>query len=139
MRYLLDTCAISELARPRPNQGVVMWAQGTSEHLMAMSVLTIGELAKGIAKLPSSPRRVQLQQWVTNDLVVRFEGRLLPISLEVSTKWGDLLGEAAMRGVTLPVIDGLIAATASVYDLTVVTRNIRDMERCGARVLDPWD
>lgn len=139
MKYLLDTCVISELVKKEPNPAVIRWLEGCDESMIYMSVLTIGELMKGIAKLADGDRRERLQSWVTNDLAVRFEPRLLEIDTEVAWAWGMMLGEAERRGEKLPVIDSLIAATANVHNLIVVTRNVQDMVRCQAKVFNPWE
>jgi predicted nucleic acid-binding protein len=103
-----------------------------------LGVLTIGELQNGISKLPDGPKKSELQGWVSNDLVARFEGRLLSIDAEAAAVWGRLLGTAERQGKKLPVMDSLIAATAITHNLTVVTRNNRDLERCQAKVFNPW-
>lgn len=139
MKYLLDTCLISELVKKRPNSGVIRWLEKVDEGRLYLSSLTIGELQRGISKLPDNPRKEQLQAWVSNDLASRFEGRILDIDVEVAKAWGILQGTGEQKGVLLPVIDSLIAATAMVHKLTVVTRNTKDMERCHVKVLNPWD
>jgi toxin FitB len=139
MKYLLDTCVISELVKKEPHPAVIRWLNGCDENRIYMSVLTIGELMKGIAKLADGDRRERLQSWVTNDLAVRFEQRLVEIDTEVAWAWGMMLGDAERRGEKLPVIDSLIAATANVHSLIVVTRNVQDMERCQAKVFNPWE
>ena len=138
MSWLLDTCVISELPRPTPNAAVIEWIEGRPEEDLFLSVLTLGELEKGIAKLPPSSRRADLENWVHEDLTRRFDGRLLPIGNEVAARWGSMAGIAEAQGNPLPVIDCLIAATGLHHDLIVVTRNIDDLERCGARCVNPW-
>lgn len=138
MKFLLDTCLISELIKREPNPRVLPWLESQDETTLYLSVLTIGELQKGISKLPDSHKKLELQAWVSKDLVARFEGRLLPIDGEVATGWGRLLGVAEKQGKKLPVMDSLIAATAITHNLTVVTRNTRDLERCHAKVFNPW-
>lgn len=139
MKYLLDTCVISELVKKEPHPGVIRWLDGCDESRMYLSVLTIGEITKGIAKLADGDRRERLQSWVTNELAVRFEQRLLEIDTEVAWAWGIMLGEAERLGEKLPVIDSLIAATANVHNLIVVTRNVQDIVRCQAKVFNPWE
>jgi predicted nucleic acid-binding protein len=136
--WLLDTCVISELVRPRPKASVVRWMEERTEDELFLSVITIGELEKGIAKLPESTRRTALEQWVRRDLADRFRDRLLMIDAVVSARWGALAGASEARGQPLPVIDSLIAATSLQHDLTVVTRNSDDFERCGVRSVNPW-
>lgn len=138
MSFLLDTSVISELVKPAPDNNVLEWLKRTDEALLYLSVLTIGEIEKGIAKLPASSRREKLETWVRRDLADRFRERLLAIDGTVAATWGRLAGEAEVRGEPLPVIDGLIAATCLAHDLTVATRNIDDFERCGARCFNPW-
>lgn len=138
MKYLLDTCLVSELVKPAPNAGLLAWlAQQPEEHLF-LSVVTIGEIQAGISKLPDSARKAMLTSWVTNDLLKRFAGRILAVDTEVAQTWGIKRGEAAARGTPLPLADAQIAATAIVGGLTVVTRNAADLERCGAMTLNPW-
>ena len=138
MSWLLDTCVISELVKPRPTAAVVAWIEACEEETLYLSVITIGELEKGIARIPLSAKRAKLQSWVRRDLAERFRGRLLAIDQPVATRWGALAGESEVRGKPLPVVDGLIAATSLEHDLTVVTRNTDDFKRCGARCLSPW-
>ena len=138
MSWLLDTCVISELVRPRPKASVVRWVGECDEGELFLSVITIGELEKGIAKLSQSPKRATLEQWVRRELADRFRGRLLAIDSAVAARWGAKAGESEARGQPLPVVDGLIAATSMQHDLTVVTRNTDDLERCGARCFNPW-
>ena len=103
-----------------------------------LSVLTIGELEKGIAKLPVSSRRTGLETWVKSDLADQFRERLLAIDGAVATTWDKLAGAAEARGERLPVIDGLIAATGIANDLIIAARNIGDFERYGDSCLDSW-
>lgn len=138
MSYLIETTVVSELVKTRPHPKVTAWVSRTQEHLLYLSVLTLGELRKGIVKLQDRRRREKLERWLAEDLLPRFEERVLPVSTEVASKWGEIAGEAERRGASLPVIDALIGATALAHALTVVTRNTRDIERTGAKVLDPW-
>lgn len=139
MSFLLDTSVVSELVKPSPHGPVLKWIGDQDEASLHLSVVTIGELEKGIARLPASTRRTRLQSWVRRDLVERFGGRLLPIDIRTAARWGAITGESEKRGKPLPVIDTLIAATAIVHGLTVVTRNVEDFERCGAVCINPWD
>lgn len=139
MSYLLDTCMVSELVRKQPNPAVISWLERQKERDLFLSVLTFGELQKGIARLPESPKRKHLQEWIERDVKMRFAGRILSIDYEVATQAGRLQGTSQVEGFTLPVIDSLIAATAIHNGLVVVTRNETDMNRCGAEVLNPWE
>lgn len=138
MKYLLDTCLVSELVKKEPNPAVVSWLDEQDEQKLFLSVLNLGELQKGISKLPDGTKKEELQAWVALDLVERFTGRILEIDLETALCWGRLQGEAEQAGEKLPVMDSLIAATAAAHGLVVVTRNVRDIERCGVRVCNPW-
>ena len=138
MKYLLDTCVISELTKKRPSTHLVQWLKQQDEFSLYLSVITIGELQKGIGKLPDSRKRRQLQEWVTHDLTRRFTGRILNIDQEVAQKWGDLSASAEKTGRPVPVLDGLLVATAQAHGLTFVTRNTTHVEVTGVPLLDPW-
>jgi predicted nucleic acid-binding protein len=138
VKFLLDTCLVSELVKKEPNHKVVAWLDKCDEQNLFLSVLTIGELQKGISKLTDGIKKEKLQAWIEYDLADRFEGRILELDLATALTWGKLHGEAEQRGEKLPVMASLIAATATAHGLFVVTRNIRDIERCQAKVFDPW-
>jgi toxin FitB len=135
--FLLDTNVVSELVRPRPHPGVVRWIATTNESLLHLSVLTLGEIRKGIASRPDVGRRAKLESWL-HDLVLRFSSRILPIDLAIADRWGRLSGHSKTEGVTLPVIDGLLAATALHNNLVLVTRNVTDIGITGVETFDPW-
>jgi toxin FitB len=136
--FLLDTNVISELVKARPEPRVTKWIEATDEALLYLSVLTLGEIRKGIAALPHSARRASLEAWLDHDLALRFSDRILPIDQQVADRWGRMAGSAASRKSPLPVIDGLFAATAEQHDLIFVTRNTRDIAATGIRAFDPW-
>lgn len=138
MRYLLDTCVISELAKPRPNKKVAAWLDSCDEDAVFLSVLTIGEIQKGIAKLAKGKRRSNIQHWLDTELRSRFAERILPIDQEVALTWGLIQGEAERQGSPIPTIDGLLGATAIAHNLTIITRNEQDIRPTGARTLNPW-
>lgn len=137
--FLLDTNIISELIKPRPEPKVAAWIEAADESLLYLSVLTLGEIRKGIAALPRTSRRGQLEAWLETDLRARFSGRILPVDEVVADRWGLLTGEASRNRIRLPVIDGLLAATALSHNLTLVTRNATDMAATGVPVFDPWE
>jgi len=139
VKYLLDTCLISELVKKVPHPAVVNWLDSQDEQGLFLSVLTIGELQKGIGKFPDSARKDELQAWVEHDLALRFTGRIIDVDMEAMLIWGRLQGESERKGETLHVMDSLIAATAKAHGLVVVTRNVRDIERCQVRVCNPWE
>lgn len=139
MTYLLDTCVISELVRSQPHPSVMAWIEACGEETLFLSVITLGEIQKGISKLADSPRKESLRAWLAHGLTRRFAERILPVDVTIAGTWGTLQGEGKQRGETLPVIDCFIAATALVHNLIVVTRNVQDLRRCGAAVTNPWE
>lgn len=139
MNFLLDTCVVSELVKIRPEPAVIHWVDSVDEQRLFLSVLTLGELEKGIAKLYNGPRKAVLHEWLQHNLVTRFAGRILDIDKTVAVAWGNIQGEAEQRGNKLPVIDSLLAAIAETHGLTVATRNVIDFERCGTRTFNPWE
>jgi len=139
MSYLIDTCCISELVKKEPNPNVLKWFADLDELSMYLSVITFGELRKGIEKLPDSKKKKELNRWVKEDLNQRFKNRVLNITIEEVNKWGEILAASEKDGRPLPAIDSLIAATALVHDLSVVTRNTQDMEGSGVEVVNPWN
>ena len=136
--FLLDTNVISELVKPQPEANVTSWIEGTDESLLYLSVLTLGEIRRRIAVLPQSRRRATLEAWLDKDLRARFEGKILPIDQEVSDRWGLLTAAARNGGIALPVIDGLLAATALEHNLTLVTRDTGQIPSMGVAVFNPW-
>jgi predicted nucleic acid-binding protein len=136
--FLLDTNVISEVVRPRPDPRVSRWIETTEEELLFVSAMTVGEIRKGITALTNETRKAVLETWFTGDLLVRFEGRILPIDQVVAERWGRLAGTLAKQGFPLSVVDGLLASSAMQHNLTLVTRNTRDVIRTGVTVLDPW-
>ena len=139
MRYLLDTCVISEVTRSKPSLKVTKWIKNKDEKNLYISVLTIGELHKGIEKLDQSRRKQQLHSWVEQDLKERFRTRIIDIDLQIAMVWGKIQGMTARVGRPTPAIDSLIAATGIVHHLTVVTRNTSDMNETGVALFNPWE
>lgn len=136
--YLLDTPACSEPRIPAPSRGLIQFLEGCAPARLYTSVIVIGELLKGSARHPDAIQRSRLRDWVYGDVIPSFGDRILSVSHEVAERWGILCGEAMRRGETLPAMDSLIAATALVHGLTVVTRNEADFRRCGVDVRNPW-
>jgi predicted nucleic acid-binding protein len=138
--FLLDTNVISEIIKLKPEPKVIQWLEATKEELLFLSVLTIGEIRKGIHLHPNAARRAKLEAFLASDVRERFEDRILPIDDAVAERWGVLAAKAkAERNHTLPVIDGLLAATALHHNLTFVTRNAGDAAATGVPVFNPWD
>jgi predicted nucleic acid-binding protein len=136
--FLLDTNVPSELTRPQSDSNVEAWLDAADDEQLFLSVVSLGEMLKGLTILPVSRRRQELQQWIDGTLRPWFDGRVLPVSERIAERWGVLAGECHLRGKGLSVADGLIAATALEHDLTVVTRNVRDFADLGVALFDPW-
>ena len=137
--FLLDTNCISEVIRPKPDPRVVDWMRAVDESLLYLSILTLGEIRAGAAVLPHSKRRAYLENWLELDVRVRFSGRILGIDDVVADRWGWLTAEAERKGRPLAAVDGLLAATALEYNLTVVSRNVGDFESTHVPILNPWE
>jgi predicted nucleic acid-binding protein len=137
MSYLVDTNAISEFKKKVPNQNVLDWFAAQTEESLFLSVITIGEIEKGIAKIIDLGGRAKYATWL-NNLIVRFDQRILPVSIKIARRWGELYGTLQAAGRVLPNWDSLIAATALEYDLTIITRNQADFAQTGVKVLNVW-
>src|ERR1700730_7666880 len=120
MTYLLDTNAISEWVKPRPDPGIVRWLDEVDEDRTYLSVITIGEIRKGLQRLAHGRRRDRLDPWLSHELPWPFGARMLPVDAEVADEWGRLLARAEDAGTSVGGIDGLIAATAKVHQLNAV-------------------
>jgi len=137
MSYLVDTCVLSELTHPRPAATVVAWLKEANPDSLYVSSLTLGEIEKGVERLPAGAKKARLRRWA-EELCTEWRDRIVAVDEVVAIEWGRLLARAEIRGQPLPVVDALIAATAIVRGLSVVTRNESDMARTGAAIFDPW-
>lgn len=138
MRYLLDTCVISELVSKKPETAVINWIDNLDDEHLYLSVITIGEIKKGIEKLPDSDRKDALASWLEEDLLNRFQGRVLAVETAVMLTWGALTAKLEQQGHPMPAIDSLIAAIALHGSLTLVTQNMQDFEAADIPLLNPW-
>lgn len=145
MSYLLDTCILSKLRKisKKPDKKLENWIAKHSDEAYFISVLSLGEIQLGISKLnmkkkEEKNKRLILEDWFQEELLPRFTHRICAVDVEVILTWGKILGECQQRGISIPVVDGLIAATAVVRNLTVVTENIKDFLETGARLFNPW-
>lgn len=136
MSYLIDTNVLSELRRKIPNPKVVQWFSRRPASRLYLSVLTLGEVRKGIELVAEPERRRVLIDWLETELAVFFFGRILPVDAAVADSWGRLVAKA---GRPLPAIDSLLAATALEHDLVLVTRNTKDLENQGVTLINPWN
>lgn len=135
MSYLLDTNIVSETVRRNPNKAVIAWLDQLPGEALYVSVLTLGEIRKGIEALTDTKRREKLRLWLEHELPSWFEGRVLPVDLAVADRWGRLLAE---MGRPVPTIDSLLAATALYHELRLVTRNSGDFDYPGLEVINPF-
>ena len=138
MKYLLDTCVISEFVSRRPNPQVIAWLDQIPESRLFLSVVTLGEIRKGVVRLPASERQDKLAEWLAEELPCRFDSRILPVDAEVMQVWGDLVGSCEAKGHPMPDLDVVIAATAACHHMTLVTRNEADFRHAGISILNPW-
>lgn len=133
--YLLDTNVVSEVIKIKPDQYVVKWIRSIDGHQLFLSVLTLGEIRKGVEKLKDLPKKQKMIQWLEGDLLKQFHGRIISIDAQVADKWGYLQSTRS-----LPVIDSLIAACALVHNYKLVTRNAKDFKDIvGLEVVNPWE
>jgi len=138
MKYLLDTCVLSELVTKQPAPKVVEFVDSLDPDDVYLSVITIGEIVKGIEKLPNSRRKQELHAWLKEDLLSRFQGKIIPIDEDVIVEWGILTARIEVAGKPMPAIDSLIAATAQANKLSLVTRNVDDFSASGVELVNPW-
>jgi len=137
MRYLLDTCVLSEFFKRQPNQNVIDWVESESEPSQWISSLTVAELKKGITRLVPSRRKTELERWFERTMI-RFGSRIHNFDIATAYRWAAMIAALETKGRPMPVIDSLIAATALEHNLTLVTRNESDFAETGVSVLNIW-
>lgn len=137
MGFLLDTCLVSEFFRKRPDENASQWFKVQIPEALYVSVFTIGELRKGLLRLPGSRKRDAVAAWIEN-AKIRYDRRILHFGLNTVEIWAGMRARAEAAGGPLSMIDSLIAASASEHGLTVATRNVKDFERCGVPTFNPW-
>jgi len=138
VNYLLDTNVLSEIRRPAPDRRVLEWLDAVDEDRVYLSVISIAEIARGVALLDEGQRKRDLADWLQHALPARFDARMLVVDAPVALIWGKLLADAKRAGQGLSVMDGWIAAIALAHQLTLVTRNTRDFQNLGIALFDPW-
>ena len=139
MAYLLDTCAISEMITVKPNSNVLSWFESQNEKLLFLSIITIGEIEKGIYQLPASKKRTLLETWLFDELVLSFQGRIIEINRNLITSWAKMIADLKTKGIIRPSFDSLIEATALHHQLILVTRNVKNFQNSQVTILNPWD
>jgi toxin FitB len=138
MNYVLDTNVISELIAKQPNPRVIEWLDSLDPTTLYLTVITLGEIRKGIEKLPPSKRRDSVKEWLETDLLLRFQGKILEITTEVMLLWGELTGRLENEGRPLAAIDSLIAAIVLEGNYSLITRNDSDFQHTGITIINPW-
>lgn len=138
MKYLLDTCVVSETRRREPNVALMNWLTERAATDLFISVITLGELRKGACSLKDDLRRRSLETWIDESVASGFEGRILGFDKGMADRWGRLMGEGIANGRVPSVTDSMIAATALSREMTVVTRNVRDFKFEGLQVVNPF-
>ncbi len=139
MAYLLDTCTISEVVSVKPNAKVLKWFESQSEKSLYLSIITIGEIEKGIYQLVQSKKRLRLESWLFDELVPSFQNRLLEIDRKLMTTWAKMNAELKAKGMIRQSFDSLIEATALHHQTISVTRNVKDFQRSQVTILNPWE
>jgi toxin FitB len=139
MNYLLDTCVLSEFTRRKPDEKVIRWLDSIDEEKLFISAIALGEIQRGIERLPESGRKTELLAWMNNGLLQRFGPRILPLEAETMLLWGSLTARLESAGRPLPVMDSLIAAAALQHNLILATRNVADFSPCGVQLTNPWE
>ncbi len=138
MKFLVDTNVVSEWVKPRPNEGVVAWMDEVDEDRVFISVVSLAELRHGVERMPSGARRRRLDEWLKEELPMRFEGRVLLIDHAVAEAWGRIVARCETAGRPISTMDGFIAATAEAHRLVLVTRNVSDFESSVKEIVNPW-
>ena len=137
MNFLLDTNAVSEWVKPRPNPGLIAWMESADEDRIFISVVSLAELRYGVERMAAGRRRSRLEQWLQHELPLRFENRILPVDINVAEAWGSTVSRNEAAGRPISAMDAFLAATAETHHLTLVTRNVSDFPLLKA-VLNPW-
>ena len=138
MKYLIDTCVISETQKPSPDRNVLTWFASVRESDLCFSAVVFGEIEKVIELLPNGSSKTKLVKWLES-CHVRYGVQILPLDASVAREWGRLTAKLQKKGLTKPVVDSQLAATALHHDMTLVTRNVKDMEPTGVRLFNPFE
>jgi len=138
VKFLVDTNVVSEWVKPRPDGGVVAWMNEVDEDRVFISVISLAELRHGVERMPSGTQRRRLDEWLKEELPLRFEGRVLLIDRVVAEAWGTILARCERAGRPISTMDGFIAATADAHQLVLVTRNVSDFEFSVKEIVNPW-
>lgn len=137
MNFLLDTNAVSEWVKPRPNPGLIRWMESADEDRVFLSVISLAELRYGVDRMPTGARRNRIEQWLRDELPLRFEGRILSVDHHVAEAWGKTVSRSEALGRPIGAMDAFLSATADVHRLALVTRNVSDFPLLKT-VVNPW-
>lgn len=138
MSYLLDTCVLSELTKPTPEKRVVQWLSNQADQQLYLSVITVGELRRGVLRLPPSRKKNRLDQWL-NTLLIQYQDRILLFDTDTAESWAQITTAALQQGRPLALADSYIAATAVQHKLGLVTRNVTDFQAVTLNISNPWE
>lgn len=136
--FVLDTCLVSEFTKGLPNAGVLAWMRQQVESELWLTTMTLGEVVKGIERLPLSTKRMELEHWYAHDLLVRFQGRIQSLDEATSYEWGKLCARLELAGTPMPAVDSQIAAVCLLRGAVLVTRNEADFVNAGVKIINPW-
>ncbi len=137
MNFLLDTNAVTEWVKPRPNAGLIRWMESADEDRVFLSVISLAELRYGVEQMPVGARRHRLELWLRDELPMRFEGRILFVDNRVAEGWGRTVSRCEALGRPIGAMDAFLSAIAEIYRLTLVTRNVSDFPTLKA-IVNPW-
>jgi len=137
VKFLLDTNTVSEWVKPRPDAGVIDWMDSIDDDRVFLSVVSLAEVRYGIERLAHGNRRRQLEEWLGGELLLRFEGRILPVDAGIADAWGRIVSRSEEAGRPIAVMDAFLAATAEVHRLTLVTRNVSHFSLLKT-IVNPW-
>ena len=139
MAYLLDTCAISEMVSVQPNADVLSWFEHQPEETLFISVITSGELQKGINQLAVGKRKINIEAWFYDELIPNFQGRIINLDEKIMATWAKMMAEFKPQGIVRPSFDSLIEATALHHNLILVTRHVKNFQNSKVSILNPWE
>ena len=139
MAYLLDTCAISEMVAVKPKEGVLAWFEHQPEETLYLSVITLGEIQKGIYQLAPGKRRLLIETWFFDELLPSFPGRILRLDEQLMFTWAKMMAEFKPQGIVRPSFDSLLEATALHHKMILVTRNVKNFDHSKVSILNLWD
>jgi toxin FitB len=139
MNYILDTCVLSEFTRRQPDKHVVEWLNSIEEEKLYISVITVGEIQRGIERLQESHRKTELLVWMNNELLKRFATRIISVDAHTMLTWGSLTARLESSGKPMSVMDSIILASALQNNLIIATRNVADFLNSGVQLINPWE